>query len=77
MVVSHNSIKGIAVSNYPLCKQAVSYEGGSFSIPTLTGLAVLKRQVLKAAKWSENNQQTLEHYLQTRAAGKAACGAVY
>ncbi len=62
--------QGKAISDCPLCKQPVSYQGGNFSIPTVTGLPVLKRQVLKAARWSANNQHTLEHYLLNVSAGK-------
>lgn len=66
--------QGMAVADCPLCKQPVSYQGGIFSIPTAADLTVMKRQVLKAAKWAENNQETLEHYLQNVSAGMQHVG---
>jgi hypothetical protein len=66
--------QGKAVTDCPLCRKLVSYQGGTLSVSASAAFPLLSRQVTKAAAWASNNGLTLEKYLQGTPAGQQYAG---
>jgi hypothetical protein len=66
--------QGRAVTDCPLCRKEVSYQGGALSVPATANFPVLRREAIKGAAWAKNNGITLEKYIQGVSAGQQYAG---